>query len=270
MTDDTTTNDTPTGDTAFDWSPLGEQWWTQTAATVGANKKQLMFACAKYRGCSNAQCAKESGYGSTADARKAEGYRVFKSNTVQSLLALAAAEEGGKSKGDITPQEARTILSKLARGSDPAIKIKALESLAKMDAAEKNTPAHDYDNKEGNPLHKHRMFRDVLNSVGHRHAATLCVLMHSNTGVYLGGMPLLHDVWHKLQSEPLGMTVWKSCLDTHSESMKEATAQNLLNLEFGWTDRKEIWAEIGKPPIGPSPGNTARKESRGGNGHAYH
>jgi hypothetical protein len=59
------------------------------------------------------------------------------------------------------------------------------------------------------------------------------------------------------------MIVWNACLDTHSDSMKEATAQNLANLEWGWPTRKEAWDEIGKPPIGPSPGNTGK-----GNGHA--
>ncbi|HXX50935.1 MAG TPA: hypothetical protein VEI98_06570 [Xanthobacteraceae bacterium] len=119
----------------FDWGELGSDWWLTTSREIGANTKQAMFACAKHRGASNTEAARQSGYGSGSEAAvRAEGYRVFRSNTVQQLLSLAVAEAGGGYGGDITDAEARQILAKLARGSDPQVKIKALESLAKMDA----------------------------------------------------------------------------------------------------------------------------------------
>jgi len=114
---------------AFDWGSLPESWWLETGKSIGANEKQCRFAAAKHNGCSNSEAAEQAGYGSSSpEALRSEGYRVFRSNKVQQLLALAAGEEGGDSKGDITPAEAKQILSKLARGSDPQIKIKALES----------------------------------------------------------------------------------------------------------------------------------------------
>jgi len=132
-------------DDAFDWGSLSEKFWRDTGAEIGCNEKQIKFAAAKHRGATNSLAAKEAGYGQGSDeALRSEGYRVFRSNKVQALLSLAAAEEGGKSAGDITEAEARTILSKLARGSDPAIKIKALESIGKMDAAAASGEVEQY------------------------------------------------------------------------------------------------------------------------------
>jgi hypothetical protein len=51
-------------------------------------------------------------------------------------LALAAAEAGGGYDGSLTKPEARHILTAMARGSDPAIRIKSIELLSKMDAQE--------------------------------------------------------------------------------------------------------------------------------------
>ena len=44
------------------------------------------------------------------------------------LLALASAEAGGGDDGTVSPGEAIRILSRLARGSDPNVRIKALDS----------------------------------------------------------------------------------------------------------------------------------------------
>src|SRR5262249_17226352 len=61
------------------------------------------------------------------------GHRASKSTAVMNLLALAKAESGEGDDGVVTGAEAKRILSRLARGSDPNIRIKALESLARME-----------------------------------------------------------------------------------------------------------------------------------------
>ena len=46
---------------------------------------------------------------------------------------MAAAESGAGPDGNVTMGEAKQILSRLARGSDPNVRIKAIESLAKIE-----------------------------------------------------------------------------------------------------------------------------------------
>jgi hypothetical protein len=64
---------------------------------------------------------------------RTEGYRLSRTNKINQLLALAAAEAGGGYDGTLSPTEARQILTSLARGSDPLVRIKAIESLGKLD-----------------------------------------------------------------------------------------------------------------------------------------
>jgi hypothetical protein len=126
----------------FDWGQLPSDWWLQTAREIGADERQAKFAAAKFRNCSNSEAARLAGYGAGgAESTRSEGYRVSRSNKVTQLLALAAAEAGGGYDGSLTKQEARGILTAMARGSDPAIKIKAIELLAKMDREDEETRA---------------------------------------------------------------------------------------------------------------------------------
>jgi hypothetical protein len=126
----------------FDWGQLPSDWWLQTAKEIGADERHAKFAAAKHRGCSNTEAARLAGYGTGgAESTRSEGYRVSRSNKVNQLLALAAAEAGGGYDGSLTKQEARGILTAMARGSDPAIKIKAIELLAKMDREDEEAKA---------------------------------------------------------------------------------------------------------------------------------
>lgn len=119
----------------FDWgTKLGREWWLEQAKTVGADERQLKFAVARYRGCSQTQSARESGYHDDGlGSIRQHGYRTARTRKVMMLLELASLETRGGYDGSVTRQEHRRILTNLARGSDPSIKIRALEALAKFD-----------------------------------------------------------------------------------------------------------------------------------------
>ena len=122
----------------FDWGQLPQSWWTDTAVKCGATLQQAKFAARKHAGCSNTQAARDSGFGNgKPTCERSEGYRVSRSNKVMQMLALAAVEAGGGYDGGLTRTESRQILTGLARGSDPSIKIKAIESVHKLDQVER-------------------------------------------------------------------------------------------------------------------------------------
>jgi hypothetical protein len=117
----------------FDWSPLGEAFWNEAGATCGATPLQVRFACCRHRGMTAAGAARAAGYSGDDDSIRQAGSRAAKSTAVMNLLALATAESGGGDDGVVGTGEARRILSRLARGSDPNVRIKALESLQKIE-----------------------------------------------------------------------------------------------------------------------------------------
>jgi hypothetical protein len=117
----------------FDYGELSAEWWLTTAKELGLSERQAKFAAAKHRGASNTQAAKEAGYG--VDSKQI-GYRVARTEAVSRLLAMAVAEAGGGYDGNLTTEEAKRILTLLARGSDPAMRIKSIEALERMQARE--------------------------------------------------------------------------------------------------------------------------------------
>jgi hypothetical protein len=121
----------------FDWGQLPYEWWIETGKTVGADIRHLKFAAAKFRKCTNTQAAREAGFGTGNDqSTRSEGYRVARSNKINQLLALAAVEAGGGYDGTLSQQEARSILTAMARGGDPQVRIKSIELLNKLDIQE--------------------------------------------------------------------------------------------------------------------------------------
>lgn len=131
----------------FDWQPLGMAWWLDAARQFGASDRQTRFAAAKFRNCSNTQAAREAGYQSAEPGQlRTTAHRLSKSNIVAKLLAFAAAESGGTGyDGNVSRDEAKGILSRLARQSDPNIKIRACEQLAKFDEADRQSRAANKD-----------------------------------------------------------------------------------------------------------------------------
>src|SRR5262249_3734520 len=128
-------------ETDFDWSPLGEAFWKEAAGTVGATPLQAKFACCRQRGMTATGAARASGYSGDKVSIRQAGSRAAKSTAVTNMLALARAQTGEGPDGVVGGAEAKRILSRLARGSDPNVRIKALESLARMDREEQAAAA---------------------------------------------------------------------------------------------------------------------------------
>ena len=173
-------------DDSFYYGQLGRDWWLQTAQTIGANERHAKFAAAKHRGETDTSAATGAGFGGVSDASvRSEGYRLARSNKVNQLLALAVAESGSGYDGTVTRQEARQILTMLARGSDPAQRIKAIEMVLKMDQQEADQRQRVKDEERLDP---HAMDRDLIcgipmSGVG---AMIVCALRFNKTGAAAG------------------------------------------------------------------------------------
>src|SRR5262249_16412752 len=159
-------------ETDFDWSPLGEAFWKEAAGTVGATPLQAKFACCRQRGMTATGAARASGYsGDKATIRQA-GSRAARSSAVMNLLALAKAETGEGPDGVVTGAGAKRILRRLARGSDPNVRIKALESLARMDRDEREAAAD-----QGQSLDEADSYAALVMTLGEDRAARIDAIM---------------------------------------------------------------------------------------------
>jgi hypothetical protein len=127
--------------TEFDWSPLGEGWWLEAQKTCNATDLQVRFCCAHHRGMTASGAAKAAGYTGDATTIRQAGSRAAKSTAVMNMAALAAAEGRGGDDGTVGPAEARRILSRLARGSDPSVRIRAVELISKLEREEREFQA---------------------------------------------------------------------------------------------------------------------------------
>jgi len=121
----------------FDWSPLGEGFWLEAQKTTGATDQQTRFACCRHRGMTAVGSAKLAGYAGSDVAIRKAGSQAAKGTAVTNMMALAAAEAAGGDDGTVGVAEARRILSRLARGSDPNVRIKAVEGISKLDREER-------------------------------------------------------------------------------------------------------------------------------------
>jgi hypothetical protein len=174
----------------FDWGELGSDWWVRTAAQIGASEKHAKFAARKHAGATNTDAARSAGFGGGSDgSTRSEGYRLFRSNKINQLLAMATAESGTGYDGTVTKQESKSILSHLARGSDPQVRIKSIELLNKLEreeAAANNARAEE--TLEEN-------FGKIITLVpegGIGAFMALSVYIHS--GAFIGNFPFLAEV----------------------------------------------------------------------------
>jgi hypothetical protein len=125
----------------FSWDPRGEAFWLEAQKTSGATDLQVRFACCRARGMTATGAARAAGYGGDDDNIRQAGHRAAKSTAVMNMLALAQAETAGGDDGTVGPAEAKRILSKLARGSDPSVRIRAVELLAKLEREDREFQA---------------------------------------------------------------------------------------------------------------------------------
>src|SRR5262249_29349801 len=159
-------------ETEFDWSPLGEAFWKEAAGTVGATPLQAKFACCRQRGMTATGSARASGYSGDKVSIRQAGSRAAKSTAVMNMLALARAQTGEGPDGVVGGAEAKRILSRLARGSDPNVRIKALESLARMDRDEREASA-----AQGQSLAEAESYRALAAAGGEERAARIDAIM---------------------------------------------------------------------------------------------
>jgi hypothetical protein len=125
----------------FDWSPLGEGFWLDAQKTTGASIVQTRFACCRHQGKTATLSAKLAGYGGEGVGLRGAGHRAAKTNAVIAMIQLAQAEQAGGDDGTVDGPEARRILSKLARGSDPSVRIRAVELITKLHQQEREFQA---------------------------------------------------------------------------------------------------------------------------------
>jgi hypothetical protein len=123
------------------WGELGEPWWREAGATVQATEQQIIFAACRHKGMNMTASAKVAQYGGDETGIRQSGHRAAHSTAVCSLLSLAAAETGRGPDGNVTLTEARQILSRLARNAEPLTRIKAIESLARIERDERDFEA---------------------------------------------------------------------------------------------------------------------------------
>ena len=129
--------------TDFDWLELGEKFWRDAAESCQhkPSEEQLRFACLRWSGMNMSDSAVAAGYSCPDDeSARQQGSRADKTTAVSELLAYAHAETGKGSDGLVDGQEARRILSRIARRGNNNERIKSLEALAKIDLAEAAIP----------------------------------------------------------------------------------------------------------------------------------
>src|SRR5665811_1638679 len=108
--------------------------WPEAAQTVGASEKQVAFCQAVLSGSSNTAAARQAGYAGDDVQLRSAAYAVSRSGKVQALLSLARAGGAGVMDDILSDDEARRILSRMARQGDPQAKVRAITALERMAA----------------------------------------------------------------------------------------------------------------------------------------
>jgi hypothetical protein len=222
----------------FDWSPLGEAFWIEAQKTTGASDLQVRFACCRHRGMSASGSARAAGYTGDNDTIRQAGSRAAKTTAVMELLSLAAAEAGGGDDGVVGTDEARRILSRLARGSDPNARIRAVEMLQKLDTRT------DGESPDDDGLGPWRVERDYLLQ---DNGAVAYVLMFIDRHLMgnIGNLCLLHDTHALMIRQRFGPELWQVCRDRLSETGKADLDKKLADRNWQLEARRKVWAEVG-------------------------
>jgi hypothetical protein len=132
-------SNTPTTDTAFDWSPLGEQRARELGEAAGCTELQLRFGMSRFRGASQTAAAREAGYEGSGDSLRRAGYAAYRSTGVQAFLELAAVAMPDSVA--ISAREIDAKIAKLIRSTDSNVSLKAMALHADREAAQKEAAA---------------------------------------------------------------------------------------------------------------------------------
>jgi hypothetical protein len=164
----------------IDWGELGEVWWREAGANCHATEQQIIFALHRHKGMTATGSARAANYaGDDATIRQA-GHRAAHSTAVMGLLSMAKAETGQGPDGNVTMDEAKQILSRLARGSDPNVRIKAIESLSKIERDERELEVRQQESATG--LHEEiREIAKISPELAEAYAKSKGVAWSSNT-----------------------------------------------------------------------------------------
>jgi len=102
---------------------------------------QYRFALARVSGCNATQAARLAGYQGGEDVNgsqlRSQASKANKSSKIQAFIAEAQALIGGTEDAVLTVKERKRILSRIARGADPARSKDAILALQKIEAEEK-------------------------------------------------------------------------------------------------------------------------------------
>ena len=124
------------------YGSLGREWWEKTGEEVRATPQQIRYAAARYSGATRAKAAALAGYRGDAQALRSTGSRVDDTDTVKSLMTLAAAADAGTADKPYTVTEARLKVANLVKHSrDPLVVFKGTELLAKLEREDEEAKA---------------------------------------------------------------------------------------------------------------------------------
>jgi hypothetical protein len=234
-------------DDTFDWVPLGKDWWMENSEAVHATANQAKFACARHMGCTRTKAAELAGYAAGDDqALRTAGSRADDTKAVQDLLTMASAASVVDTDDPYTVAEARKKIGRMVKTSlDPGVVIKGTELLSKLDQVDRDrgqTPEDD-------GLGEWRIARDFLLQ---ENGATAFIAVYKSAWGNLGhvaNLPLFHDVYAKMKTEPMGQAMWDWSASGLSGEMQKCLEERLGNPDWQKIARKQIWGEIGKESL---------------------
>src|SRR5262249_44849699 len=120
--------------TTFDWPRPGEAWWRQAASDCRATEQQAQYASLRINSTPSVEAYRRiTGETGHHQAVRSSAHRLERSVAVQNMIGLYRAEIAGANEGTVSVEEARQILSRIARNGDPSVAVRALETLARVD-----------------------------------------------------------------------------------------------------------------------------------------
>jgi hypothetical protein len=127
-----------------------ESWWREAGADCRASEIQIKFAALFFQGVNASEALRRAGGApETASALKQRAHSLSRSVAVTNLIGLARAEAAGSSReGTVSVEEARQILSRMARQAGENARVRSIELLMKLDEQAEARAEPDRDPQE--------------------------------------------------------------------------------------------------------------------------